>query len=71
MSNEHQHYLEKANACQKMAASAKTEEERISWLKLSASWLCLMRWGSTGQERAFIAELAATSTGQVDSTATH
>ena len=65
------YYLEKASACKKMAASARTEEERECCLKLAASWLCLMPGGSRGEELAFMAKHAATGTGRADSTATY
>jgi hypothetical protein len=35
-------YLSAANKCQRMASQAKTEEERISWLRLAEGCLQLL-----------------------------
>jgi len=53
-----------------MSATAKTQDERLSWLKIAEAYLKLSRWKDRDQF-AFDAEVSDKGTGQKDSTASH
>jgi hypothetical protein len=63
-------YRQKAEECQRIAATMKSEADKVSWLKLADAWTRLATWRDRYEE-TFNTEVEAKTTAQLNSTAAH